>query len=150
MLSLTKDEIDSIVSSILRSKKYKGMSICRETVYDLVTLEVGKHKRESDLIKEVRKKLHHIVALYLGNPGYERAKQELGAAYRSNDPVAVRRVCSDIMATHVSTRERLPFVAEFYEAIFSVTGKPKALLDIACGLNPLSFLWMGLPNSTLF
>jgi 16S rRNA (guanine(1405)-N(7))-methyltransferase len=35
-------------------------------------------------------------------------------------------------------------MADFYTQIFAVTGKPRSILDIACGLNPLAFPWMGL------
>jgi len=147
---LSQSEVDSIVSTILRSKKYRGMSISRDTVYDLVTQEFPRYKKKTDVIKAVKGKLHHVVAPYLGNPDYESAARELRSAYETNDWTAIKKTCLNIMAAHASSRERLSFVADFYRTIFDVTGKPGVLSDIACGLNPLSFPWMELPNSTLY
>jgi 16S rRNA (guanine(1405)-N(7))-methyltransferase len=49
------------------------------------------------------------------------------------------------MYAHLSTRERLPILDQFYDEIFAVTGRPARILDLACGLNPLAFPWMELP-----
>ena len=40
-----------------------------------------------------------------------------------------------------SIQERKEFSKELYEKIFSITGKPKKILDLGCGLNPLNFLY---------
>jgi 16S rRNA (guanine(1405)-N(7))-methyltransferase len=92
--------------------------------------------------------LHNIVAPYLGDPDYAAAEQQLIAAFGTADPAAVRDACASIMAYHASTRERLPQLEDFYRRIFEQTGRPRVILDIACGLNPLSFPWMDLPVST--
>lgn len=50
---------------------------------------------------------------------------------------------SKLLALHASTKERLPYYEEVYENIFSVAGKPKKILDLACGLNPFSYPYLG-------
>jgi 16S rRNA (guanine(1405)-N(7))-methyltransferase len=45
---------------------------------------------------------------------------------------------------HQSTRERLSILGRFYPAIWEVTGKPRSVLDVGCGLNPVALPWMGL------
>ena len=45
----------------------------------------------------------------------------------------------EVLATHSSTKERLEYYDEIYNKIFAITGKPKTVLDLGCGLNPLSF-----------
>ncbi|MBU2589869.1 MAG: hypothetical protein KKA65_00035 [Nanoarchaeota archaeon] len=47
-----------------------------------------------------------------------------------------------ILKLHVSSRERIPYYSEIYEKIFKITGKPKSILDLGCGLNPLSLPFM--------
>ena len=42
------------------------------------------------------------------------------------------------------------FPDNFYQTIFHQTGLPSSLHDLACGLHPLSFPWMGLPLTTLY
>ena len=69
-------------------------------------------------------------------------------------PAEIRKpsinICAELLKTHASTRERLAYQSEFYAAIFAVTGMPKTILDLACGLNPLAFAWMGLPLTTQY
>jgi 16S rRNA (guanine(1405)-N(7))-methyltransferase len=43
---------------------------------------------------------------------------------------------------HESTKERLPVYSEIYQRIFHITGNPKSILDLGCGLNPLSYKYM--------
>ncbi len=50
--------------------------------------------------------------------------------------------------THPSTRERLPLYRQLYQKIWEITGKPESILDLGCGLNPLSFQFMGLDDVT--
>lgn len=49
-----------------------------------------------------------------------------------------------ILKLHVSSKERLPYYPEIYEKIFEITGKPKTVLDLGCGLNPLSLPFMNI------
>jgi 16S rRNA (guanine(1405)-N(7))-methyltransferase len=51
-----------------------------------------------------------------------------------------------ILALHRSTQERLDFYPNLYEKIFAVTGKPKSILDLGCGMNPLSLPYMELKD----
>lgn len=41
--------------------------------------------------------------------------------------------------SHKSTKERVEIYERLYRTIFSITGKPKKILDLACGLNPLTY-----------
>jgi 16S rRNA (guanine(1405)-N(7))-methyltransferase len=52
--------------------------------------------------------------------------------------------CERVLDLHSSTRERLPILDRFYATIFEFTGRPKAVLDLGCGLNPVALPWMGL------
>jgi len=135
------------VSDILQSKKYRGLDLCEATLHDLVAAELPRHKRKHAAIKVVKRSLHNIVATYLGDPDYNMAEMELTDAFCRGDIGIVRATCVHIMTHHSSTRERLSLLPTFYQRIFKETGIPRVLLDIACGLNPLAFLWMDLPNS---
>jgi len=151
MTSRNEDmDIESIIADIMQSKKYRDVDICEDTIRDLIATELKHHKKKKDAIKAARKKLHRIVAPYLGDPDYTLAAKELEVAFQSNDPDIIRDSCARIMAAHVSTRERLSILDKFYSRIFEVTGTPSTLLDLACGLNPLSFPWMGLSTPTRY
>lgn len=50
----------------------------------------------------------------------------------------------EINVIHLSMEEREPHYRPIYEKIFAITGRPKKIIDIACGTNPLSYPQMGL------
>jgi hypothetical protein len=82
-----------------------------------------KSKGHKQLVKDVRAILRRVYGLFWWKPG-------------------------DTLPTHSSTRERLSFYPELYSKIFKITGQPKIILDLACGLNPLSLPMMELKNVT--
>ena len=143
-----ESDIDTIVAAIKQSKKYRDTS--EETIRQLVVVALKHHKKPKQAIKAVRKRLHSIMAPYLGDPDYEAASAALTAAFAIGDEEQIKQVCWDALYSHLSTRERLPIMKDFYHEIFQVTGTPRALLDIACGLNPLAFPWMNLPQTVQY
>ncbi len=101
------------------------------------------------MLKEVRKRLHEIYGVFvLGRKDLKPLKEHLQKV-KSLDEEALQ-LHMGILKSHKSSAERLDFYSEIYEKIFSITGKPKAILDLACGLNPLSFPWMGLKKVKYF
>jgi 16S rRNA (guanine(1405)-N(7))-methyltransferase len=126
------------------------MGIPVETVLDLLRMEQGKHRDQKTLEKTVRRKLHNIMAPYLEDLNYEQA-----AGWVEDIPDRVpedllKQVSEQILLSHASTRERIPFLQEFYEQIFQVTGVPDSILDLACGLHPFGLPWMGLPANCTY
>ncbi len=140
--------LEQVVSAVKQSRKYGDTS--EETIRELAEEALRTHKKPKAAIKAVRTRLHSIMAPYLGDPNYAQAAAELEAAFASGDHNAIEAACRDALDAHLSNRERLPIMADFYREIFAITGKPKALLDIACALNPLAFPWMGLSADTDF
>ncbi|HVN56620.1 MAG TPA: hypothetical protein VMT46_20005 [Anaerolineaceae bacterium] len=148
---MKEDVIDQAIREILNSKKYRGMNLCADTLRDVLEREVSSSGRsQKEALKAARQKLHNIVAPYLGDPDYPAAERELETAFASRDVEAIRAVCTRILAAHASTRERISILDDFYTRIFAATGKPAAILDAACGLNPLTFPWMSLPLNTRY
>ncbi len=143
------DPIELLVDELLNSRKYRALNLPAETVRDLLEQELPRHRSGKDALKAVRHKLHTIVAPYLGDPDYDRVVSDLRAAAAAG-PDALRAACTDVLAAHASTRERLQVLDDFYPRLFAVTGQPRSILDLACGLNPFSWPWMGLPASTQY
>lgn len=141
---LTDTEMEQIVVALKGSRKYGDTH--EATIRELVLAESGHYKKARQVEKAVRKRLHSIMAPYLGDPDYERAQAELTAVFTTNDPAQIKACCHNLLHDHLSTRERLPILDDFYRQIFAVTGRPRSLLDIACGLNPLAYRWMGLAD----
>ena len=134
--------VDTVVAAVKQSRKYRDTS--EETIRQLAVEAVTEFKKPKPAEKAVRRRLHSIMAPYLGDPDYTAARELLTDIFVRGDDNAIRAACRDLMHTHLSTRERLPILDIFYRDIFAITGPPRRLLDIACGLNPLAFPWMGL------
>lgn len=149
-MSNSKDEsqdILTIAEEIKKAPKYKNIDICEDTLIDLIEQERLKYKKKSDIVAAVKKKLHNIIALYLGDPNYSQAIESLKRTQLSSPEIRKAALLS-IMSTHVSTSERIPYLSEIYTHIFSITGIPNVIIDLACGLHPLSISWMNLPSTS--
>ncbi len=137
-----KDEafITAVTNAIKQSKKYGDTS--EATIRQLAEEAARQHKKPKAAIKAVRARLHSIMAPYLGDPDYDTMAQQLSTAFAANDQERINQLCLASLDAHLSTRERLPIMTDFYQQIFAVTGQPQAILDIACALNPLALRWM--------
>jgi 16S rRNA (guanine(1405)-N(7))-methyltransferase len=138
--------VEAVVAAIKASRKYRAVG--EETIRALARQAGHEWKRPKELEKAVRRRLHGIAASHLGDPDYARLGRALAEALLRGDAEAERALCEAALREHLSTRERLPYMAEFYAAIFEHTGAPGTLLDLACGLGPLALPWMGLPRAT--
>lgn len=134
--------ITAVTQAIKNSRKYGDTS--EATIRQLAVEAVRQHKKPKAAIKAVRARLHSIMAPYLGDPDYTAVIPQLTQAFHDQDDERIRQLCRQSLAAHLSTRERLPILADFYAQIFAITGQPQTILDIACALNPLALRWMNL------
>ena len=144
-------ELEEFIDQIIDSKKYRDSGLNRDTIRDLLLQEAPQHQSSKKLLKSVKRKLHNIVAPYLGEPIYDTLTNQLAQIDTpSANSSEIKAFCKTVLAEHASTKERLPHLEEFYGSLFEEIGKPKILLDLACGLHPLAFSWMGLPLTTQY
>jgi len=149
-MKLADDDLQKMLGELRASPKYGQFDLPESTLRDLIQQEAPGQGSYRGTVKAVRRKLHNITAPYLGDPDYAQSASLLEAALQKGDEAAERDACLKILSAHASTAERLNILGSFYERIFSIIGKPHALLDLACGLNPFSFPWMGLPPDTRY
>ncbi len=108
-------------------------------------------KRSGDykkIIKYARAILHRAIGVYRTR-NYKKNKQLLESLRKllENEPLNSENSLElhrRILETHSSTMERALIYGLLYKKLFEITGKPKIILDLGCGLNPLSFPWMEL------
>ncbi len=94
-----------------------------------------KSKEYKQVIKEVRAKLRRSYGLFR----VEKETKNLKKLVKTKN-------YQKILETHSSTKERLPFYDQLYQKIFKITNKPKIILDLGAGINPLSYSYMNLNN----
>ncbi len=91
------------------------------------------------IVKDVRALLRRVYGLFRtqGIVTKENVETYFSSKY-------AKRALKELLSLHHSTLERLPFYEQMYQEIFRRTGEPKTILDLGCGLNPLSLPLMGL------
>lgn len=145
------DWANTLQEKILDSAKYRNTGLHPETVKDLIYQEMQKYSSIRQILKAVRVKLHNIVAPYLGEPNYDVLSEKLDkiidTSLESHD---LQSFCLEVLKQHASTAERIPFMEDFYSQLFTEVGMPSSILDLACGLHPFFFPWMGLPLTTRY
>jgi 16S rRNA (guanine(1405)-N(7))-methyltransferase len=141
-VSESGSNLEKTISAVASSKKYG--SICADTIHRIAKRELAVHGTVKATTKATKRRLHQIYGAFEGEVDYEEAYLRLEAAYRAGTDDEIKATCRQILVVHSSTRERLPILEQFYEAIFGLTGQPKSILDLGCGLNPLAWPWMGL------
>jgi 16S rRNA (guanine(1405)-N(7))-methyltransferase len=143
-------DINELVEKIAASRKYRDTGIPRQTIEDILKQELSHFPKETEAIKSARAILHNVMAPYLGDPDYEAERINLESLNKRMDGDDLETYCGSILARHDSTRERMPYIGDFYKAILEVAPQPRVVLDLACGLNPFALPFMGLPKDVQF
>ena len=149
-ISVTDGVIDpaAILARIATSRRYRTVS--DELILRLVGEEIPKSRNLADAEKRTKRRLHQIFGAYTGQPDYPSLLVRMAAARERGNHDDLRTLCRSAMELHASTRERLPILDRFYQAIFAITSVPQSIVDLACGLNPVAFPWMALPNDVRY
>lgn len=133
-----------IVERVLRSSRYRDVD--RGLLERLAAEELPRSRNNDEATKRVKRRLHQAVGAFRG----ARASTALAGAWTGSlaDP-AFRAACTEIMRSHASTRERVTELERFHRSIWAETGIPDRLMDLGCGLHPLSLPWMELGATTM-
>jgi len=146
MIDRSDDLLDQLVEDVQSNKKYA--SILPDFIRSIGKSELEKRHNLKEAIKETKSKLHQVTGVYLdGKTDFTTWLYLLKAAAETKDPLILKSGCEQILLQHTSTKERLPYLNDFYQNIFPLMMPFNSVLDIACGLNPLTIPWMGLNQS---
>ncbi len=136
-------QIEQLIDSILASSKYK--SIDSDFVKYIGIQELTRRHNLKEAIKATKNKLHQVGAAYQDSPPhYSFWLNELKQASLAGNRELFLDRSRGIMGHHSSTRERLPILEQFYCTILADLAPINSVIDIACGLHPLSVPWMPL------
>ncbi len=141
---MKNDKLERLVEAVLASAKYKN--VCPDFVASIGASELAKRRNLKEAIKFTKSKLHQVGGAYLNSKiNYAAWLDELKkAAPSSKNKAGWLKACARILSHHSSTKERLPILDQFYSAILADLPQIQTVLDLACGLNPLSIPWMPL------
>jgi 16S rRNA (guanine(1405)-N(7))-methyltransferase len=144
--------LTELVDTVRTSPKYRA--VAPELIRLIGQQELAKRPNLKAAVKATKNKLHQITGAYWqGNANYAEwldLLQRAAAEDESPDQKLLHTACRTLLAHHASTHERLPILREFYGTLFAGLPPIRSVLDLACGLNPLTIPWMGLAPETRY
>lgn len=100
-----------------------------------------KNKKFNETVKKIRKELYKVYGVFQ----VKRQNKKnilLDKLKNTKNLNEVKEISKEILKLHSSTRERLNEYEKIYSSIFKITGKPKSIIDLGCGLNPVFSILM--------
>ncbi|HEX9067144.1 MAG TPA: hypothetical protein VF807_00130 [Ktedonobacterales bacterium] len=134
-------ELAALVAEVARGSAYQ--QITPELIEHVGRIEMGKRRTLKEAVKATKSRLHQVAGAYATRRQQTAWLDALRDA-RAEGPAALRSACEGIMHAHASTRERLPLLDTFYQRTLGALAPVGSVLDLACGLNPLTIPWMPL------
>jgi 16S rRNA (guanine(1405)-N(7))-methyltransferase len=139
-------DLARLVEAVAASAKYRP--ICREFVERIGRQELAKRRNLREALKATKNKLHQVGGAYLQDETHYAAW--LADLQAVQHPADLQPLCRKIMEAHASTRERLPILDEFYATCLAGLPPLRSVLDVACGLNPLTLPWLPLAEGATY
>ena len=142
------DSNQSLIDQVSSSSKYAHLAA--SLVARVTNEEAGKHKSKADIIHSARTRLHQLTGAYLA-PKLDYAQWLLNFKSLSpNDRGGLEAASLQMMRLHASTAERIEVLPRFFQVTLASIAPVYSVLDLACGLNPLSIPWMPLREGFVY
>jgi len=151
---LPKELIDQEVKSICSRYKIGHDSVIKQInetighhpkliqkIQENKSVHITRLKAYKRFIKDVKKTIYYQLRQYHQNSENDTNLKQRLANIDVNSEVSenIDNVLKDLLASHVSSKERLPYYDEFYRQLFDLIDFPRRIVDIGCGLHPLSY-----------
>jgi len=144
-----KDAIDRLVAEVCASRRYRDIDA--NVVRRVGAQELAKRRNLKEAVHATRSKLHQVGGSYqekaIDYAGWSKQLAALGKPPKIAD---LKSFCREMMLVHASTRERLGILDVFFQETLGALAPVHSILDIGCGLTPLSLSWMPLATDAVY
>jgi len=136
----------NLVKKVQANHKYAFITQELVTRLSIKALDKGLHGKAA--VKDVRNKLHQVGGAYFKRQvDYDNSRDEILQLTQDIPSDRVQEFCINHMGSHASTAERLPILETFFKTCLEPISPVRSILDLACGLTPLSIPWMPLDET---
>jgi len=133
--------IAELVNSVRKNARYADID--EKLVTRLAQDFQSRGFSPKEIVKRTRAKLHQIGGAYQEHTiPYQQLRNEMLALPPDLHASRVLDFCARAIDYHRSTQERAAQLSIIYETIFADLPPIHSILDLACGLNPLTLPWM--------
>lgn len=129
---ITEDQACTVLQQTLM-KKVKLVALAASGVS---AKNLARTRLYKDSVKEARKAIYYSLRRYKLDA---MRLSDLADQLESNPALMGESVMAEILAQHVSTRERTLEDLTIYDRMCEALGLPESILDLGCGLQPLQF-----------
>jgi hypothetical protein len=154
-MKLKHKNLEEIIRKVKSHKKYSSISddIVKKEIKNFYKRFGGHLYSEKEFIKKVRARLHRFYSSFQTKGKQKRTKlledfKKIILEQKTNKNLL--SFTKLILSTMLSTKERLDNYPLIYKNIFRITEKPKIIIDLGSGINPLSFPLMNISNLTYY
>lgn len=157
MVGLTDEQIRIVVVEVQRKKELQGISteFVATAIADFLRKNGNLEKKLvekfhvksavfEEVVKRVRAELRRSAGLFSQEGDLKRIEELVVTHFNEKSKVKRQNILLTLLQSHSSTQERLSIYSSLYTKLFAITGVPKTVLDLGCGLNPLSLPLMSL------
>jgi len=142
------NDVADVAGELAASRKYRAIAPAALARVAREALKVARNR--ADALKRAKAKLHQIGAAFVTSEEIAQVRRVVRALPPRPSDEALRAACRTILRRHASTRERSEPDAEFYLKLWRVTGPPRSVVDLGCGLHPFALPWMGLARDCAY
>jgi len=143
-----QNNIDKLVEEVIKRPKYQHIML--DLILYVGKQELGKRDSYKSALKETLTRLHQVGGAYLNQKiNYSDWLIQFSNLASPSDS-EFKKTCLRMMQLHASTKERVPIIEYLFSESLSQIGPIHSVLDLACGLNPLSIPWMPLVEDCVF
>jgi hypothetical protein len=103
--------------------------------------DVERTREFKETVKEVKTRVYFLLRKYhRDKEGEKKLIGKLEEKIRVKaDITQINKIRNELLTMHSSTAERFEHYAAFYDELSKIISPPEQILDIACGLHPLSY-----------
>jgi len=127
--------VEAVISRIKEKQEFRNLD--NSVVENIISIQLKRKKYNLEKKKDLKELVKNVRAVL---------RKKISAFEDFNESsflLLKNKKYTELLKLHKSTSERLSIYKEIYSKIFNITGKPKIILDLACGLNPLSAVYLG-------
>src|SRR3989344_7475137 len=151
---MEEQKIRELIAKIKQKKELQDISdsFVRKTVVLVLRKDQALHRQleqnfhpksavYTEVMKKVRGELRRSYGLFRGE---KKARERGELLDLLSSKSWTQEQLENMLRSHASTKERWVIYPELYSRLFVITGKPASILDLGCGLHPLSIHFMKL------
>ncbi len=151
---VSQDVVDLVISTVLKKKELKGVDVSfvlkELDLFLRQDAKAAKYLRSSEVnvrnsefkrvVKTVRGRLRRYHGLFVGSErDYDSFRKKFDDV---KGFVGLKKVALEALETHVSSKERMDDYGFVWKEIFASCGQVNSVIDLGCGFNPLSLVYL--------